>query len=66
MIKTFCEWGIYDDNNNAKCLSEGDTVDSMNFTIHDATVTYISKDQITLENEDSRVTININDINSWD
>lgn len=66
MIKTFCEWGIYDDNNNAKCLKEGAMVDSMNFTIHDATITYISKDQITLENDDSRVTININDINSWD
>lgn len=66
MIKSFCNWRIYDDENVSKCLSEGDTVDAMNFTIHDATITYISQDQITLENEDSRVTININDINSWD
>ncbi len=73
MVKTFCNYGIYDED-TARSAEEGDNIDRLTYwddgkkiTLEDVHISSITADEITLNTEDSEeITMHIDDIEDWD
>lgn len=73
MIKSYCNYGIYNDN-TGECLEEGANVnqltcwnDGQRVSLENVHIVRISRDEVTCELEDyEEITILIEDICGWE
>lgn len=73
MVKTYCNYGIYDED-TARCAEEGDNLDRLTYwddgrkvTLEDVHISSITADEVTIETEDfEEIRISVDDIEDWD